>query len=712
MAIESEIAIEGLNQEFIDHINDVRNERLSQYGVSLTPLKALQRRLPKRDQSFYTFDTETKDGLKGKQIYCWSLAYAEKGGKDGYSLRVLQDYENFAPLFEFFLKHKKKKGWNIVYVHNLGFDIRFLIDYAAKQKIEYFPIVSGSNMVCCIFRDYGVKFVDTFQFLWTSQDKAEIEWEIPENYRKINCVKAFETDFQLWGKLKAPQYTNRFGEKKKGQSYKKWVYDHNANDVLALWEIMHKLRIVFFEVANVDVLQCITLANFSMKAMRKRLKDKIANPFIHTEWNEDGTKKEYHYDEKLEEFVRSSYFGGRCEIFDSNLHGKSAYVDRVSMYPSEMYNKKYPIGIGRLSYDYNEMMNIIEGKTNIEGFIEVECTPNQFTTNYPILAEKRDGKTMFTNCYRKGVYTIPELKLSLKMGYVIRPLRGLLFDESDYIFRDFVDEFFKVKSTAKGGRKECAKRVLNSSYGKFGQAYKRAGSDMHYFTTEDEMLDFLHEVEDSEKFTQAPHKDNELWIVVEGTESIMQKPFMIVGIASYITAYARLALWEILHYLEEKGVNVYYTDTDSFTLDYDYIEKLEQSGLIGDKLGDWQIEQAFEQVKFIAPKCYISLQKGKDGIVKSALKLKGVDKSKMDEIKKEADKLPENERMAYIEKEIRLPIELAEKYMTFNQAHRSGLILNTKKITKHYSFKNGKRNFMDGSSIAWNDETLPSEMKC
>jgi len=115
------------------------------------------------------------------------------------------------------------------------------------------------------------------------------------------------------------------------------------------------------------------------------------------------------------------------------------------------------------------------------------------------------------------------------------------------------------------------------------------------------------------------------------------------------------------------------------------------------ELGNWEIEQSFEEVKFLAPKCYISIKKGKP-----YLKMKGVEKRKIKEIVDFNKKLNRYRNLSEIEEEIREPIQLAEKYMSYTEAHRRGSILNTKKLCKHYSFENEKRNFnSEGKSIAW-----------
>lgn len=664
------------------------------------PTEVDKRNAKPRKETFFTFDVETKDGLLGKEIFCWSLAYP----KDG-KMEVLQGHEDLTPLMEFIGRWKDKSHFRVIYVHNLGFDIRFIANWCAHNNITGKPLITGSNVICYTIDEMKVKFVDSYQFLLESQESAEIRYGVDEELRKINCDKIFNKPYSEW---------NRFDKRK--------VLAHNRNDVLALHQIMTKYRLEMFNICGVDVLSKISLASIALKAFRitlnvifdeegvpfmrydKEKRGSIQNPFLFTVYKMDENGKSrvsYQIDRKRESFVRESYFGGRTEVFRTDLLENGLYVDRVSMYPSEMKEKYYPVGIPYWVNDRDKLMKIIDGTIDKLGFIRARVYhTDKVKTNYPVLPSKIDNKVMFLNADMRGTYTVPELQYAYQIGYEIEPITGLIFEEKRKIFTEFVDTFYPIKQHSKGGKRQVAKILLNSCYGKFGQRFTMKSPTFHYFMKEEDMFDYIQDKD--ENVHVAKDKDNPLWITTELMETTITHPYQNVAIASYVTAYGRLSLTKKLHELEKEGINVWYCDTDSvvipryITRDGKTIDLKPKYTSEKHELGDWDIEKEFDKVKFLAPKAYISVEESK-----LKLKLKGVEKRKIKEICETSESLTE------VEEKIRAPIELAERYMTFAQAHRNGCIIGTRKLVKHYSYDNQKRFILsDGSTRAWDNTTI------
>jgi len=666
--------------------------------------KTLKRR------SIFTFDCETKDGLLGKEILCWSLCKMNE--KSEFDIVTGYDH-NFDSLFDALPEKKKgKSNKTIIYVHNLSFDVRFIVEYLALKNIAHKPCVSGSAVIALDIPQFACRFVDSYQFLQSSQEKAEQEWLLEEStilspmfneleghwfeeyffwypellpklqqyslYTKIDCHDLFEKDYKTWS-----------------YSDIKRVIEHNKNDVIALLLIMKKFRTTMYEIGKIDVLTCYSIASLAMKIYRVQMEFDIINPFLFYD-KAEKTYKEIR-DGKWEKFVRSSYFGGRTEVFDMNVHEKAIYIDRVSMYPSEMFKQKFPNGIPFETQDYHEIMNCIKTNNEIEGFVYCKVLPNQ-KLHYPILPQILDHKIMFTNCEREGTYTIPELRYAYSLGYEISPIKALLYKDADKIFTSYIDKLFEMKKNSKGGKRNCAKILMNSLYGKFGQAFHKQNITMHYHFTSQEQLDFLRQCEiDNKKIVKHLYnQEQKLYISIEMFESSTYKAYMNVAIASYVTSYARIALHQKMMEFESNGIEILYCDTDSLTIEQKDISRIQ----FGKNLGDWDIEQTFDFVKFLAPKCYISIQKGKP-----KLKMKGIPRDKINEITEKCHTIEE------IEKAIKKPIELSERYMCYTESHRTGIILNTKFLTKHYSFENQKREFIDGKSYPWNDYTLPDKLR-
>jgi len=691
--------------------------------VALTNLKKVGK-LKKR--GFMAFDVETKDGLKAKKMFCYALSWFEgKQNNKHLESKVVRVKNNLDMdwLFSRIDNSNDKTHKKIIFVHNLGFDARFLINYCVRNQIEYKTLLSGSQIINLAIDSLGVVFRDSAQYLQSSQEKAEIEYDIDKELCKIDCKDLFNKHYKKWSE--------------KG---KKRVLAHNKNDVKALLSILDKFRTIMHEIGGVDMLTTYSLASLSMKIFRTEIKPAkpITNPFVFTKWNEEKGHKEYQYDKDRANFVRKSYFGGRTEVFDMNTHKNSTYIDRVSMYPAEMFYNYFPSGIPswvntnhfllRNNKDY--LMNIIKDKGKdiltkldnpdnlilsdyfycekinedyyvrrkkyqFEGFMKAKITPNKFL-KYPILPQKLDKKLMFTNCERTAVYSIPELRYAYDMGYTIEPIKALIYSESIDMFTSFIQKLFLLKSINEGGKRKSAKICMNSSYGKFGQAYERTAPLMHYFQSNDEMFDYIADRPKLKRYKAISNKKSGLNIIYEIVESTTIKPFMNVGIASYITGYSRIELSKQMFRFEDKNIDLFYTDSDSITVESANLSEISMSK----KLGGWDIEQTFDEVKFLAPKSYIGISNGKP-----FLKMKGVDRSKIEEIKRNSKTIED------IERQIREPIQIAEKYMSYRESHRYGLILATKKRCKHYSFENWKRDFQNGTSKAWNDDSIPAKFK-
>lgn len=772
---------------------------LEKKGVYLTHLKPLTKL---KNRGFMAFDCETKDGLVGSDLFSYSLAYFEKNREIKSIQKVVKDNFDFDELFEFLRKEKDKTHKRIVFVHNLAFDERFIENYCVKKKIKYTRLPSGSSTIEVVIEDYNVVFRDTMQFLMSSQDEAENDFEVNSEFRKsiTNSHEIFEKMYSDWN-----------------DSDKDNVILHNKNDTIALLNIMKKFREIMFEICNVDMLTVHSLASLGMKAFRISLYNKekpeesikIENPFISVKWKEKNGKMRpsYQYDKNKEEFVRKTYFGGRNEIFDMNTHKNVYYLDMISAYTARMKYNFYPTGFGQwldindsslkifnIKRDnkgnviYNEYykidefgqlqkykkvicdyitinqylqnkyhkLKIVKEKENIvqdylfkmiqdkgievidengikrikyeyEGFMECKIYPPKDLPKYPVFPIRLDKKIMFLNSQLIGIYALPELRYAYSLGYEIEPIKGFIFNESKVIFSKYIDKLYPVKCYSKGGKKKCAKIALHCVYGKTGQTMIKRTSKQHYFDSEEEQFEFIQNLPEktlNNNTYHAVHNPKEDFYVVTTYENQLSlKSYMNVCIASYVTSLNRIELHKQMVNCEKLGIKVLYVDSDSISIE-NYNENLAEilrmkpsneyikanNLKVEDYLGYWDIEEKFEEVRFLAPKCYIFYHYNKkDKKMEYWLKMKGVEKRKIKEICREAKSIEE------IYQIVKEPIHFAQKYLCYNEAHYRGMIIGSKNnLVKHYSFENLKRKFdrKTGFSIAWeNNEDFPYKFK-
>lgn len=644
----------------------IRETHLSGKGRSpIVELKQLPQAKKLHNGGFCTFDVETKDGLVGKELFCWSVAKFGPGG----TYEVLQSQQpDFERLMDFCKPNKRTKGkrgnGRTIYVHNLEFDARFLADWAVRNNIK-FSAVRSHRLLCLTFHDYNIRFVDSFQFLLCSQERAEIDFGVDEELRKIDCHQIFTREYSSWS-----------------DSDKQQVLDHNANDVKALLQIMHTFRREWFEIANVDLLQAISLPSLAMKAFRKKMNIAMPNPFVYLNFSGNG-KAQYMYDARLDASIRESYRGGRTEVFTEGPVGDVDVWDVVSLYPGVMHSKQFPIGLGEITNDLSRLDAAIDGDESVEGFVSVTYTAPQGLL-YPILPTKVgegiNEKLVFSlePCTEPTIFALPELRFARQLGYEITAHNGILF-EPGRPFVDFVEEFFAIKSNSVGPKRSVAKLALNSTYGKFGQKFTE---DRPYYKTGD-----MYEVMEDESLVSMKNlPGTEFWIGVGYEESTVTRPFQNVAIASYVTSHARVELAKAVLNCDDHGVRVYYTDTDSIHVPHGAdISFLNPSK----DLGAWDLEHEYEGACYLAPKVYIAKEKAKFKIA-----FKGVPKVVLQEI------IDNNQTLETILEELRKPIDIPERYCTFHEGMLRGQPLSSKTLTKEHTFANEKRVFAkDGSSV-------------
>jgi hypothetical protein len=712
-------------EQFIDtrnsylQLKEMYEQKKEQYNsvhiLALEPSKSLER------TSFGTFDTETKDGLIGKELFCWSFCYTKERES---TLSVIQSTdETLAEFFTFFeercakVKQKDKERENtakssnlfyklpeyVVYIQNNSFDERFIRKELVKRNYKYHVIMSGSNVLALQIPELKLRIIDTLQFLQTSQEKAEIEYNIDENLRKIDCKDLFTKKFECWS-----------------EADKQRVIEHNKNDVLALHDIMSQIREIIYHVVNVDILKEYSVSSIAIKGWRKNLRHtdnpykalrhteilkkregikiegiELVNPFLFEKY-EKGKRTKYMLSEIEADFCRSAYYGGRCEVFNTNRVSNAAYFDKVSMYAYCLAEKEYPTGNAEWVIDEDILMNIINGKDQRLGVIRARVIPNK-SDKYPLLPYKYEEKVIFDCKEKTGIWSSVELVEAYRKGYDIFPDIGFIFESKAFIFQYHCRELFKLKQNSVGGRKANAKLLNNSLYGKTGQDFHHLQYDTVFFDTlQDCCVAFDDAFNKKQKITamkEFPEVNKYGFDVC--TESISMKPFQNVVLALFCTAYSRLELQSFIDILAEHNIEIYYCDTDSLTckLDKEILQYLQ----IGKELGNWQIEKEFIEVQFFAPKIYASIEQDKSGKRQLKMKMKGLDQ---DTLKK---KLLLCKSMDDIEGVFKNHVLVAEeRYSTLRLSAAHGAILYSHVPKKSFSFINDKRKVLvDGSTIPW-----------
>jgi hypothetical protein len=288
---------------------------------------------------------------------------------------------------------------------------------------------------------------------------------------------------------------------------------------------------------------------------------------------------------------------GNTEIFRMILpENKYRCYDVNSLYPYVMFNNEFPISKPKTIHNPTKQM--------IKEYCGItECTIVAPEKLYlPVLPYKLKlgghNKLVFPLGKFNGYWDNLQLQKAMEIGYKVIPKKMMVF-ETDYIFKDYVNNFYKLKQNSQSGTPSyiLAKLMLNSLYGKFAQ------------NQDSEMVVKVNNPKDMVDLDIVGVVDPDHNLFRVKTES--KGNFFIPQISIHVTALAQLRLYEFMEKLIDKGKIVSYCDTDSLFTD----GHLPTSN----KLGDMKNEYEFAYGYFMLPKTYCIIKK--DGSIK--VKAKG-----------------------------------------------------------------------------------------
>lgn len=295
----------------------------------------------------------------------------------------------------------------------------------------------------------------------------------------------------------------------------------------------------------------------------------------------------------LHQFIRSSYCGGRSEVFRS--HGKGLYYyDINSSYPASM---RLDMPAGDKFEKYGATLAEIEElhHTHI-GFIECEVTiPDD--CYLPPLPHRReeDGKLIFPVGTFSGIWDYDELQLLHLVGGTVNKVRRTVWYRRKQIFLEFVTELYKFRDKSRPDYNEglgmVAKLMLNSLYGKFGMNPQRR------------KLIVLQKGETPPNGAIAPSLDDNAGVDAEISSPVwyleeeISADYIIPQISAHITALSRILLYRTMHAVLQAGYQLYYTDTDSILTDCPTLP-------VGNELGALKLVYSKVDGEFFGPKTY------------------------------------------------------------------------------------------------------------
>jgi len=561
-----------------------------------------------------TYDIETMIKINDK--YKMGLGYKD------YILVGLYDgkkYKQFNSLEQMlYFIYEKYKEVIYLYGHNAGkYDNLYLLDAIKNIRISRCNIEIKNLIVINSNLNYDIKFSnrkivkvrDSIQLMPASLDNLLSSYNITTQKLKMNYSKLYE-----WHEIE------------------KYLY----NDVVGLHKLLKTFEIDINNILKdkkINIEKFRTIASLSFNILKNRYLD--------------GGLRNYMTKEH-EDYIRNAYHGGRVEVF--KRHGYNLnYYDVNSLYPFVMANYEYPTGKhfftnNPLAY-YRHLLGVCKVKVYY---------PYQ---NITMLPHKLD-KLYFSYGIWTDYYTTPEIIKAESLGVKFKFISGIFWTKRENLFSKFVNDFYKMKVNSTGSKKQIAKLILNSCYGKFGQ--KRFTDEI---ISEQEAYEKGFKINEYEKLGSYYTR-----------KKISYKNRYINPIyAIFITAYARLYMFR---FIEKLGFsNIVYMDTDSIVTE----KTLPDCYISENEIGKFKLEHSIKEGIFISNKLYAFMKNDYEYI----FKLRGMDKDTRENMTFKKFKSILNDNFSFKKKRL---LSFKENFRRININHDSfvNTVYSTKKINSKY----------------------------
>ena len=374
---------------------------------------------------------------------------------------------------------------------------------------------------------------------------------------------------------------------------KEEVREYLKCDVMGLCELYEKVNKPMYEKFRINICEKLTTSSNAFDIWRDNyLKEQI-----------------FLLDAEKDINVRQAIYGARCyknkNRFTSTQYDKvinkemkfedvDDYIfdaDVVSLYPTAMSQYAYPIG--------REIVTNIYRSDKL-GIYKITYTAPKNLLN-PILPRKEDKKLIWDLQDGSGWYSSVDIETAKSKGYTIKVITGYYWEKSGYIFKEYIEEFYKMKQNAKKGTPayNLAKLYLNGLYGKMLQRPNHSKDII--IKTAEEFWTLL-----NKNIIQEMSSVGNTWLVKYIakpeflTPSGAEKP---TQLGVFVLAYSRKIMSE--HY-DKCGNTIdrlpYYYDTDSLNIHSSCLDKVKIDKALGgldDDVGG-KVIKAF----YISPKMY------------------------------------------------------------------------------------------------------------
>ena len=467
------------------------------------------------------------------------------------------------------------------YFHNLSFDGEYILNWLFLQSFTFIEDLKErqANTFTCLIDDSG-KFYKIEVFFYvqghhTNKVTFLDSFKIFPNFSVDKIAKSFGLPIQ---KLKIDYHEYR----EVGHELTDEEIAYIKNDV----EIVARALKMMFELD----LNKMTLASDALTDFKNRFNYSFRKYFPKLETDMDAD-------------IRKSYRGGFTCVSDKykgKVCGAGYTLDVNSLYPSVMAcvnGELMPYGMpiyyeGQYQYDpeYPLYVQTFTCKFKLKSekipCIQLKNTPGFIANEW--LKDSDDEQITLT-------LTNPDFELFMDHYDIIGKidyLGGWKFKGTTGLFDNYINHWTeeKIKAGKEGnkGKRQIAKLMLNSLYGKFGTS-----------------------PENLKKVPVARANGSVGYVLQRGDK---ERNTVYIPVAAFVTAYGRNKTIRTAQFIRDFSMKHYgydawiYSDTDSQKIigDEKFLEELSKVLDIDDyKLGYWAVEEKYEAIKCIRQKCYV-----------------------------------------------------------------------------------------------------------
>lgn len=283
-------------------------------------------------------------------------------------------------------------------------------------------------------------------------------------------------------------------------------------------------------------------------------------------------------DPQIDKECRAAYKGGWVYCNKPGDYAASVCFDVNSLYPFVMRSFPMPCGQplwfdGAYSQDNDFPLYIITFYADFKlkpGFLPTiqlkhsrwHASTDYITEHYGITLQ--EPLTLTSVDYDLFLMHYDVFEISFVGGYKFRQI--------NHVFDDYIDHWSHIKETSKGGKRQLAKLMLNSLYGKFGKNPDTTRKDLNFY--------------DNKFHTKTAPKE--------------LSPTVYVPLAAFVTAYARR---HTISYAQPNFDRFIYADTDSIHLEgHDVPPGLP---VHDSELGAWKCEYISYASRYLKAKRYM-----------------------------------------------------------------------------------------------------------